>query len=180
MKHININGYDISYHSGKFGNAYAGTKIIWKNAKVEEDKIIATSMSYLTEGVDFTLGDDQSGGMIIFSTDVNAEKLDNNKVKNWIKQKVATLNNRMKATKKVDRIGQSHGLIGWTLGHFLSGRYTAKNGKPYGENSLSLEIVGIDSDTLLNIATELCREFQQEAVMVKDYNTKQIIFVNKE
>jgi hypothetical protein len=36
--------------------------------------------------------------------------------------------------------------------------------------NLSLLILGIDSDALVLIASEICREFKQETVMVRDFN----------
>jgi hypothetical protein len=118
--------------------------------------------------------------MIIFSTEVNAIELSKNKFINWIKQKVETIKNKFKSYDKIDTLAKKYDLVGWTVGKFLNGRYTGRDGKIYDENSLSVEVVGIDSTTLINIAEDICREFNQESVLVKNYNTKKILFVNGE
>ena len=69
-------------------------------------------------------------------------------------------------------------LVGWKIGKCLHGRYIAKNGKAFGENSLSIDLVGINTDKLLKIATKLCNLFTQESVLIKDYNTQKVYFVN--
>ena len=48
----------------------------------------------------------------------------------------------------------------------------------YGENSVSVEVLGVSDDTLIKIAEEICNVFQQEAVLVRLYNTNRILFVN--
>ena len=50
----------------------------------------------------------------------------------------------------------------------------------YGEKSLSVEIIGIDTDTLIKIAEQLCETFMQESVLVKDYSTGRVMFVDNE
>ncbi len=130
------------------------------------------------EGIQFEPEADQRGGIIAFSTDVNAIQLSPNKIVNWIKQEIATLENRLTTTKKVDRISVDHDLIRWTIGHYLDGRYTAKNGKQYGENSLSLEVVGVDFEKLVRIGEDLCKSFHQESVLVKDYSSGRVLFVD--
>lgn len=48
----------------------------------------------------------------------------------------------------------------------------------YGEDSLSVEIIGVDTDTLIKIAEELCVAFIQESCLVKDYSTNRVFFVD--
>ena len=45
--------------------------------------------------------------------------------------------------------------------------YKAKNGKNFGENSLTLDIVGVSDDDLISIATDICKSCQQECVLLK-------------
>lgn len=132
----------------------------------------------ISEGIQYEPDSNQKGGIIVFSTDVNAVELDPNRLKNWIKQKLATFKNRFSYTSKIDKIADKHSLVGWTIGRFLDGRYKAKDGKMYGENSLSLEIIGIEFKELVVIAEELCTSFKQESVLVKDFSTGRILFVD--
>lgn len=174
----NINNrytYDaINRGNSSFGNIAKGFQ--GKSISFSPDKMIYST--FLNEGIDFRPDDNERGGIIVFSTDVNAVMLDNRKIINFLKQKLETIKNRLNFTKKVDKIAAKNNLVGWTIGHYLNGRYTAKNGKQYGENSISVEIIGVESSTLKKIAEELCDSFSQESVLLKDYNTGEIFFMN--
>lgn len=150
-----------------------------QNAIVNNLKFITPTIenSIIYEGIDFELDKSQFGGIIVFSTDVNAIKLSTNKLANFIKQKLSTISNRLNATKKIYKVANKHNLVGWTIGHYFNGRYTAKNGKNFGENSLSIEVVGVDNDTMISIAEDICRDFQQESVLLKLFNGR-ILFVD--
>lgn len=165
-------------YNGKAGGAYRASRYLAK-AITSEGKERLYSSFPLNEGIDFEPSENEKGGIITFSTDVNAEKQSDNKIVNWLKQKMMTIQNRLNATKKIDKIAAENKLIGWTIGHYLDGRYTAKNGKQYGENSLSVEIIGVDFETLLKIAMELCASFSQESVLLKDFSSGRVLFVNK-
>lgn len=140
--------------------------------------IMYRSSRNICEGIDWEVEEDLKGGIIVFSTDVNAVKKHENKVVNYINQKVSTIIDRINATKKIDHIAVHNNLAGWTVGRYLDGRYTAKNGKQYGENSLSVMIVGVSFNQLIKVAEELCASFGQESVLVKDSESNRILFVN--
>lgn len=94
------------------------------------------------------------GGTIIFSLDNN----DEDKIKSWIQHK--------------------NMLNSWRIGNYFKGNYITKNGQNYGENSLSLEIVDVDFNTLVKIAEEICIDFKQESVLLHDFSTGRILFVD--
>lgn len=166
-------------YNGRDGGTYRASRYLAK-AITSEGKERLYSSFPLNEGIDFEPSPNEKGGIIVFSTDVNAEKQSDNKVVNWIKQKMMTISNRLNATKKVDKIAVDNELVGWTIGHYLDGRYTSpKNGKQYGEKSLSVEIIGVDFETLMKVAMELCSAFSQESVLVKDFSSGRVLFVNK-
>ncbi len=161
--------------------AYGTSRYLYRSIKRESFSQYSTEVAgrqVLSEGIDFSFDDANLGGTIVFSTDVNAEQMSKNKIVNWVKQKIATINNRLSSTGKIDAVAQKHDLAGWTISKGLSGRYTAKNGKAFGENSIAVDIVGITHDELIDIATELCNLFLQEAVLVKDYSTKKVYLIN--
>lgn len=141
------------------------------------DRMIACSEGLVREGIDWQPGKKERGGIIVFSVEVNAVRQHPNKFINRLKQIAMTIANKFNATRKIDRIANDNNLVGWTIGHYLDGRYKAKNGKIYGEDSLSLEMVGINFDKLVKIAEELCRVFSQESVLVKDYSSGRVLFV---
>jgi hypothetical protein len=165
-------------YNGVDGGAYRASRYLAKAITSEGKEKIYSSFP-LNEGIEFEPSENEKGGIIVFSTDVNAEKQSENKLVNWIKQKMMTIKNRLNATKKIDKIAAANDLVGWTIGHYLDGRYTAKNGKQYGENSLSVEIIGVNFETLIKIAMELCESFTQESVLVKDFSSGRVLFVNK-
>ena len=80
----------------------------------------------------------------------------------------------------VDKRAKDRNFGGWTIGKYLNGRYTAKNGSTFSENSISIEVLGITFNELIDFATALCRDFEQEAVLVKSYENNRVVFVNKD
>jgi len=168
----------VKKYPGEAGNAYSASKYLYNSINVTKNNTIASS-GIANEGIDFTPDEEHRGGVIVLSTDVNAKVLDSNKFINWIKQKAHTLNNRINGVKKIDTTSVKHNLLGWTVGKFLSGRYHSnKTGKTYGENSLSVELIGVTSNELISIAEELCKKFEQESVLVKDYNNGSVYFIS--
>lgn len=159
------------------GNAYSLSRYLSNAIRVDESKIIESSSNRVDEGVMFRPSATEKGGIIVFSTDVNAVRQSENKVVDFLKKKIKTIANRLNYTRKVDDIAKSHSLVGWTIGRYLNGRYTSKNGKTFGENSLSLEVIGVDSSTLMAIAEDICKLFAQESVLVKDYTNNDVVFV---
>jgi hypothetical protein len=43
-----------------------------------------------------------------------------------------------------------------------------------------VEFIGVPTDTLISLAEEICRVFEQESVLVKSYAEDKIFFVNAE
>jgi hypothetical protein len=121
------------------------------------------------------------GGIITFSTDVNAIKTSTNKLINYIKNKIKTIYNRLTANKKMNKVLLKHeSIYGVTIGNFVRGRYKAEDGTLYDEKSLSIEIIGITPEVLNLVAEDLAREFSQESVLVKNYETNKIYLVQIE
>lgn len=165
-------------YNGKSGGAYRASRYLAEAISSKNKTPIYSSM--INEGIQFEPSEDKKGGIIVFSTDVNAEKQSENRFINFLKQKMKTISNRLNATKKIDKIAAKNELVGWTIGHYLDGRYTSpKNGKQYGENSLSLEIIGVDFEKLYTIAMEICDSFSQESVLLKDFSSGRVLFVDK-
>lgn len=158
--------------------AYNTFGFLANSIRFDESTIIAKSDN-LSEAVDWEVEQDKKGGIIVFSTDVNAIKLSDNALVNWVKQKVHTISNRVGYNKKIDKIASNNkDVYAWTVGKYLHGRYKAKNGQVFDENSLSVEFIGVPTDTLINLAEEICKAFEQESVLVKSYTEDKIFFVN--
>lgn len=163
----------VTLYEGKQKSAYSSEAYLSAAIKKNGDVLF----SRLNEGIDFQPPATDRGGSIVLSTDVNTVQMDEQKVVIFLKQTMQTISDRIDLTKKIDRTAKSHDLIGWTIGKYLNGRYTADNGKLYGKNSLSLEIIGVSCATLIKIAEELCTSFGQESALVKDYSSGSVMFV---
>ena len=118
------------------------------------------------------------GGAIVFSTDVNSVELSKLGFKNWLIQKWKTFTNRFKSMKSLDKLRRKNDIYAWTVGKGFHGVYTGKNGKTFDENSLVLDIIGQKFSKVVKVAKEICEEFDQECVMVTDYETSQVYFID--
>lgn len=147
---------------------YNGARYI--SFKVTEDNTI------LRETADCEIPNDKRGGIITLPSDCNALELGENKFANLIKQFINSWQQRLTSAEQTDQIAQRHNLIGWTIGRFLRGRYTGRNGKVWDEHSVTIEVVGLTTDELIAIAEDLCSEIHQECAFLKDYNTGKIMF----
>lgn len=77
----------------------------------------------------------------------------------------------------INDIPKCNDIFAWTVGKYLHGRYKAKDGTVFDENSISVELLNVSVDTIISFAEELCREFSQETVLVKLYGKDRILFV---
>lgn len=150
-------------YNGKDGGAYRGSRYLAK-AITSEGRDILFSSFPPDEGADF---EPAPSGIIVFSTAVNAEKACEDRFVGKINEKMTAIGNLLNATRNNRQVAAAGSLVGWTMGHYLHGRYTAPNGKQYGEKSWSVEIVGGDAETLVEIAMQLCESFPRESVLVK-------------
>jgi len=138
---------------------------------------------FLYEGIDFEV--ENPGGIIIFSTDLNSTlnnaKTFDDKVRFFFDSKWKTFLNRLNVNDRLRKILlNKYELPGYTIGKNFKGSYTGKNGIAFNEKSFTIDIAGVDSDALILIASEICREFKQETVMVRDFNKNatKVYFVN--
>ena len=144
-------------------------------------KLENVSPIYLDEAVDIEL--DDSSGLITFSTDLNftlvkAETFID-KVKLIFDSNWKAFLNRQNVRGRlknilVDKNIQSE----YTLSRNLHSAHKSKNGITLYKKSYSMTIESVDSDVLILIATEICKEFKQATVMVRDFNKNKVYFIN--
>ena len=86
------------------------------------------------------------GGVIVFSTELNAVTLDKNKFLNKIKQISATFRNRLRrgniihqTINKFNEQGQEY-IGAYSVGNYFQGKYVGDNGEMYNESSMCVEI----------------------------------------
>ena len=152
----------------------------WDNAVWYDEDCKETGMYSLAQKEAVSHEFEYAGGQIIFPTEVNAifgdKKGFSQKVKNdvWFKSKWKSFLNRLKLKGggKLDKLlGKYDKLQGWTVGFSFKGRYyDRKNNKEYDERSLTITFAGISSELLVQIATVIAREFEQNEVLVFDRN----------
>ena len=130
-------------------NAYSGTAYMYASISVDNSPIFATNIEGATVR---TAPDDMKGGIIVFPLGTDAVLTD------------------------IERIAQKYDPVGWTIGRFFKGLYI-KDGNNYHKFSLSVEILGVSDDTLIEIAEEFCKAFNQKSVLIKSYSERNSVFV---
>lgn len=136
----------------------------------------------LNKEIDFEF--ENSGGTINFSTDLDATLI---KAQTFIVMVKFFFNSKWRAfLNGINVRGRIKNILAdkfikseYSLRRNLLSVYTSKNGViMYKKKSYTMAIDGLDSDVLILIATEICKEFKQEIVMVRDFNKNKVYFVN--
>lgn len=124
------------------------------------------------------VGDLAMGGMIVFASTVNAVDGIDDEMKALLSEYQESFGAGY-FRETVDSYRQEKGLegIGYTLGHGFSGRYVNGDDQ-FDDNSFTVDIAGVDSETLQGIAEDLCHNFSQQSVLVRDYNENKTYLVN--
>ena len=122
------------------------------------------------------------GGVIAFSVDINVlngeKELENYKKK--FSKLCETIKNRALKYNKLEQIrnlfskSQGEQFYAYSVGHAFRGKYQTDDGRLYDENSVTFEINGISSESLLKLAELVAKSFGQETVLVKDLNKNKI------
>ena len=144
-------------------------------------KLENVSPIYLDEAVDIEL--DDSSGLITFSTDLNFTLVEAetfiDKVKFFFDSNWKAFLNRQNVKGRLKNILVDNNIQSeYTLSRNLFSAHKSKNGITLYKKSYSMTIEGVDSDVLILIATEICKEFKQETVMVRDFNKNKVYFIN--
>jgi len=115
------------------------------------------------------------GGMILLSTDVNATVA--NRLGARVAANLRTFWQRQRKDRLVDRtileqLAKAGVGVGWSIGATLLGRYYDPEKQVlYVERSFWVEILDAPYPLLKSIAEELRRNFRQQEVILKSYDT---------
>lgn len=126
----------------------------------------------------------EKGGIIVFSIDENINPGAGYwiRLEIWVRNKAWLTINQIRTNSKIDSIiGKNQNIkeAGFSIGnYFIGGCYRAKRGEIFDEKSATLEITGISSEILEKVASQIAREFHQDSVLVKDFETNDIYFVD--
>lgn len=153
-------------YNGENRGAYNGRRYL-SNAINSENKIPIYS-NILTGTIRIKHTPYNKGGIIVFNSEIDNE----NKFIDSLKREMERISNWYNIF--------NNETIEWKIGHYLEGTYTniSKN-KHFDENSVSLEIFGIDIERFYKIATEICVLLFQESALLKDSSNGRIIFIYK-
>jgi hypothetical protein len=129
---------------------------------------------------------DYRGGIIVFSTTVNAVSLDKNKIKNKVKQILATIGQRFNAgnishkiINKFNKYNETGEYIGaYSVGNAFKGKYVGDNGEQFDERSITIEVGGLSTKGLLRLGEMIAKVFHQETVLIKDMNNFKFYLAN--
>lgn len=132
------------------------------------------------------------GGIIVFATSVNSviDAAEKNKFKAFFKKLYYSVMNYVFKDKTLINLikkwniefgPNAENLIGgFSIGNFFKGRFIdPETNEVYNDTSATIELGGIPSELLLLFAIEVCKAFKQRNVLVKDFNTNKIFFVNQ-
>jgi hypothetical protein len=72
-----------------------------------------------------------------------------------------------------------HENVAFSIGHPYEGKYWSHTEQVYDETSMAVEIVGIRRAVLIELATEIAREFDQREILVFDTASSRIYTVNR-
>lgn len=64
-----------------------------------------------------------------------------------------------------------------SVGNFFKGKFVGESGEVYDETSLSIDVNGLSSESLTQLAENIAERFHQETVLVKDLNNGKIFLV---
>jgi hypothetical protein len=65
----------------------------------------------------------------------------------------------------------------YSVGNFFKGKFVGESGEVYDETSLSIDVNGLSSESLIQFAENIAEKFHQETVLVKDLNNGKVFLV---
>lgn len=122
------------------------------------------------------------GGVVTFPADAVAAQMGYEVFADEISQRVETFNPYGKG--KVNRIlrvfndGAEESVGAYSIGNFFHGGFVGDNGEVYDVRSVSVEVNGLGSSSLLRFATFIAKQIRQGSVLVKDLNSEKIFLVS--
>ena len=135
-------------YNGETGGAYNGARYLAK-AITSKGKPFLYSSSH--EGSEFR---SEGGGCLVFSSDSHVGRKD-------LEQQLVAITHHA-----------------WTVGHYLTGSYTAPDNRNYDGRSICVDIAGADLDELIRTAKELSRSFANDSLLLKDYSSGKVLYMN--
>ena len=121
---------------------------------------ILSDQIYLDESV----LQDNHGGVIIFPRNMNPLLLSNHYIVNLL------------MTKSLTIAGEN---LSCSIAKALHVKYKDRvTGEVFDEHSLSIVLLGVTTDVMLDVAEKLCDEFDQRTVLFKNYENNDIWCVN--
>lgn len=133
------------------------------------------NLEILAEAIVHEFPPEEHGGVITFSTEVNATiEPGSNLLARLGRQVAATLKSRHQgwtAYGRSKRAIQQAGGIGFNFARSRGHYRDPSTGAAFDESSISIDITGINTQQLQDLARSLCRQFDQQSVLIYDRTT---------
>ena len=127
------------------------------------------------------------GGVIVFATSVNSVEIPMNTIVTRAKRLWHSFVNMARKDKMLskcidgynnDGSNQDDLMGAFSAGNAFRGKYKdIETGSEFGEKSCTIEIGGLSSRGLLDLAERIANEFGQQTVLVKDFNSNKFYLV---
>lgn len=173
---------------------YIAKGMIYKEIAMNENSFVIPKENILTEELLSELISNQQygldkyrGGIIVFATTVNAviDDIEPNKIKGAFKKIFYSVKNYIMKNNMLNNLIKTHNndykgefsIGSVSIGNFFKGTYIEGN-NIFNDSSSCIYIGGVPSEVLVLFATELCREFKQRTVLVRDENINKVFLVD--
>lgn len=125
-----------------------------------------------------SLDSTKSGGVIIFPVDQKIEGMGKEEYETYLKSKIKETQNYLFKQKNIETILDFSDDISCSMGNLFNGGYHTVNSKSYTERSFCIEFKNMNFDDVLKIAENLCTLPKNDVVLVTDYSSYKMVFVD--
>jgi hypothetical protein len=124
-------------------------------------------------------GFDDKGLIVVFPADFHGIKMTKIELIDLFKEKILTIRNIVTDTKTSNKeIEQNSEVYGISIGSFVKGSYTSKDGQLFDVSSIGVEVTGLIPDVSNRCVEEISTELKQEIVLIKKSQDNRIYLLN--
>ena len=124
-------------------------------------------------------GFDDKGLIVVFPADFHGIKMTKIELIDLFNKKILTIRNIVSDTKTSNKeIEQNSEVYGISIGSFVKGSYTSKDGQLFDVTSIGVEVTGLISDVSNRCVEEISTELKQEIVLIKKSQDNRIYLLD--
>lgn len=175
MKTISI--YNYTYRKGMYSVMLSGL-ILKKDNDTDAKRYMLLESMLLVEAHESIVS--MQGGIIVFPVGVQCRVACADEViyRELCWKRVISAGMK-EVTENIQKLSPSANGVAsdynFSVGNFFKGHFKSASGQSFEEPSTCIEILGIDSNFLLKLAEELAIKLKQPTLLVKDYQTTEIL-----